>query len=122
MLRHLRSLSAPNTETVSLSHKNRVRSPSLFRARLFTSRKTGRQNYRFAATITCFVNTSAAWASVKPSRTLRKSLRYSFSCTAIVLKKSRLAFHIHFHDREFPLVGRALGLLNIELASLLQMP
>src|SRR6266849_1920839 len=50
------------------------------------------KNYRFAATITCFVNASAASASVKSSRTLRKSLRYSFSCTAIVLKKSALPF------------------------------
>ena len=39
-------------------------------------------SHRTAATTTCFVNISAASAKVKPSGTLRKLLRYSFSCTS----------------------------------------
>src|SRR5260370_22976241 len=37
-------------------------------------------------------------------------------------EEERLAIHIHFHDRELPLVRRDLGLFNVELAPLLQMP
>jgi hypothetical protein len=50
------------------------------------------KTYRMAATNTCFVNMSAASVSVKPSGTVRKSLRYSFSLTSISLKKSALPF------------------------------
>ena len=37
-------------------------------------------------------------------------------------EEERLAFHIHFHDGELPSGGQELGLFDIEMTALLQMP